>query len=192
MAGLLDYAALVRTLNNLAVPVADPYTPLKKGLLGDVGAGASEGAKVYQGGANKPVFYHGSNASFEQFDPSKVGVNTGTITKPGAMWLTSNPNTASNYAETAGKGAQVYPLHVDSKNMDIWDMGGNSTANPEITSMMSKALRDAKRAGKSGVVFERLLDSALGTASGRSWGSTVIGVLSPNSVFSAIGGKKVF
>lgn len=56
MTGLLDYGALARFLMNPIQQVADPYSSRKigPGLLGDLGM-PTEGARAYQGGANRAI-----------------------------------------------------------------------------------------------------------------------------------------
>lgn len=164
MAGLLDFALMARGLLNPYVPAASPYGALQKGLLGDVGAGATEGARIYQGGANQlplpleggkgqwqntPRLYHGTNRTFDEFKGRRV-------------YLTSNPDIASKYSSYRATASDpgnpvVIPVEARFRNPLVIDMKGKSALYAD--DMAGGSVNDlVRKGGHDAIIYKNMMD----------------------------------
>jgi hypothetical protein len=151
---------------------------------------ASRMARAREMGFADDVLYHGTpRADFDAFDISKAGLRGG---HDGEVWLTSSPDNASSYATNAAggynEGSGVLPLRVrGADNMDFWDMGGGSYSSPGVQETMQQALDEARKAGRSGVAFQRLIDGATPIAAGGAASRnapTVVAMFDPKNIRS--------
>lgn len=103
----------------LLQPVNDPYSAIKKGLLGDAG-GPTEGARLYEGGANPRTLYHGTNREFSQFNTVNPKRNVGSADLEqkygGTSWLSGSPQTARVY------GKNVREVEVNPGKTETFDV----------------------------------------------------------------------
>lgn len=109
------------------------------------------------------VVYHGSARSFESFDLGQAGSASGDASQQ-AIFFSSDPSTASKYAEVAGAGfgfkekaglksdsaGVVYPVHLRINHPYISKIKFYNTAE------VAKEIIKAKKAGHDGVVFPEM------------------------------------
>jgi hypothetical protein len=148
---------------------------------------AARMARAAEQGFNPTTLYHGTpNADIEAFDAARAGSRGGSDS---GTWLTASPKSAGTYAENAAgnypEGAGVLPVRTRTENMDVWDMGGASYSHVEDD--INRAIAEAKEAGRDGVVFKRLIDSARSVAAGGEASRnapTVVNVFDPANIRS--------
>jgi hypothetical protein len=144
--------------------------------------------KVTQPFDTSRTWYHGTNRAFDEFSFDNIGhgISDGHLADPvPSVWFTSNPDIASGFAAD-GQGAQymppganVRPAHLQPDNMAVVDMRGADSMSDR--NLVNQHLRDAKAAGKDGVIFHNFIDTASGNEP-----SSVAAVFDPQKIRSAL------
>lgn len=139
------------------------------------------------------VVYHGTRHDFDTFDMSMAGSSTLAEDAKGGMFFTTNPESATDFAgyyrarenpeseniiDVPIPGANIKPVYLKIENPEVWDFYGGAYDE----SVVKKAIRDAKRDKKDGVIFMNMRDFSMishGSKSGH-----VIVIFKPNQVKS--------
>jgi ADP-Ribosyltransferase in polyvalent proteins len=114
---------------------------------------ASRMERAKQGGFHTGLrLYHGSDADFREFDPSRAGSTTGAAPAHMGVWTAADPETASEFAYLAAKAhggnPQVYPLLHRAKKPAVVDLDGS-----EMSHEIAATLDDAFSNGYDAVMF---------------------------------------
>lgn len=156
-------------------------------------------SKIVDGSGKPMVLYHGTTESFTAFDPKAGGRSTLGADAKGALFFTTSPEVAEDFAgyqyradgdkivKVPSSGANIIPAFVRLENPDVWEMGGG--AYDEAT--VKKAIKEAKAAGHDGVVFTNMRDGSISTVG--AWKkSHVVVAFNPTQIKSAIGNSGRF
>lgn len=135
-------------------------------------------SKVVDGSGRPLRVYHGTTEDFDTFAVSRTGQKMGNKYGRGAIFFTSNPTVASDYAtvhEELDEGhpldrPNVMPVYLSLQNPLILDAAGRSWAS------FDKEIAGARQKGFDGVILRKVLDHA------RARGERTIG---PVDVFVA-------
>ena len=138
---------------------------------------AMERAKAMGYDLNNPV-YHGTGADIKAFDPLLADTRRKTGTPTGSVVVSSNPDTASTYAnmvsgewiKSFGEGGNVMPMYLrNNKNLTVNAAEPNYTPNwnnllikryPEIETTNELAAL-AKEMGKESATIKNIKDNAV-------------------------------
>lgn len=157
-------------------------------------------SKARDAQGNPIVFYHGTNADFDEFLMEHGGRGTLARDAKGVAFFTSEPDVAEDfsgylYYTPDGKrvekrpsvGANIMPVYLKLENPVVWEVsGGSYTEN-----WLADAIREAKEEGHDSVVFKNMRDGSVSTV-GPWKKSHVVAVFSPEQVKSATGNSGTF
>ena len=183
------------------IPLGNPPQPLLGGTP-EARLRAQE-----QGFDTGRVLYHGTDKDFPAFDVGQAGTGANAGLREEAVFLTDSPAVADSYlsggyvrsenargasadmgdgvARWYGDGAQVMPVHVrNGGDMDYWDWGGGGYSPEQI----ERALREAREAGRPGVVFRGIRDpgiqNTVGPVGNPRRPSNMVAVFDPSNIRS--------
>lgn len=151
----------------LMQPVSDPYQSKEPGM------GLTEGARLYEGGANPIRAYHGTQRDYgtsEDFAKFRIPYHD----EPGVFFST-DPTTASMYAGatehptgflgkgplklTPPRGGSVYPVDITPSNSAVVDFK-EIAGQPMMykSRYVQTAIDAAKKANKDFVIMRNMVD----------------------------------
>lgn len=157
-------------------------------------------SKIVNADGSPKVFYHGTDQSFDSFDPKKGGTGTLANDAKNAMFFTSSSDVAEDFSghlyhtpdgETVERkfatGANLMPVYLKAENPAIWDMGGGGYTD----NFMLDAIKDAKKNGNDSVIFTNMRDGSVSTV-GPLKKSHIVVVFRPTQIKSAVGNNGNF
>ncbi len=150
-------------------------------------------SKVVDENGKPLVVYHGTNKSFDKFDPETRGsINEADSDSRMGFFFSDDAEVASSYSTRAvyelgedTAGANVMPVYLMMKNPMIVNWDGFDYDSEYA----ADKILEAQNKGNDGVIFRNIVD---GTAGNVMEESTTYAVFDPSQIKSAIGNRGTF